>query len=218
MYFVFKGKLNMVMKINGLYLQEREPDAVVAGCVAIYENVWPNTQGTIESIENLCQTPDSDISWGRAWTIGAGAYQDARTNLLMDITYYSDVTNNPIIQNVNNIFYTALLATSNSYVKKFGINEPLFHENYQLLKYRGGEEYKAHYDGGTNIGRSISSLCYLNDDYEGGELEFVNFGIKIKPESGMMILFPSNYAYKHVAHPVTSGTKYALVTWIKDRN
>ena len=208
----------MVMKINGLYLQEREPDAVVAGCVAIYENIWPNPQGTIETIENLCQTPDKDINWIRAGTIGAGAYQDARTNSLMDITYLSDITNNVDIQNVNNIFYTALLATSNSYAKKFNIYESFFHENYQLLKYRGCEEYKAHYDGGTDIGRSISGICYLNSDYEGGELEFVNFGIKIKPEPGMIILFPSNYAYAHIAHPIISGTKYALVTWIKDRN
>ena len=207
----------MVMKINGLYLQEREPDAVVAGCVAIYENVWPNPQGTIEAVETLCQTPNSDVSWGRAGTFGSGAYQNARTNLLMNITYLSDITNNPIVQNVNNMFYTALTATSNSYAKKFEIYEQLFHENYQLLKYRGGEQYKAHYDGGTGIGRSISALCYLNSDYEGGELEFVNFGVKIKPEAGMMILFPSNYAYTHVAHPVTSGTKYAMVTWIRDR-
>jgi predicted 2-oxoglutarate/Fe(II)-dependent dioxygenase YbiX len=33
----------------------------------------------------------------------------------------------------------------------------------------------------------------------------------------MLILFPSNYAYSHIAHPVTSGTKYAMVTWIRDR-
>jgi hypothetical protein len=208
----------MAMKINGLYLQEREPDAVVAGCVAIYENVWINPEQTIQSIENLCAaSSDTGVSWNRAETVGSGAYQNARTNLLMDITYLSDITNNPIIQSINNMFYTSLLATSNSYVKKYDIYEPLFHENYQLLKYRGGEYYTAHYDGGTGIGRSISALCYLNSDYEGGELEFVNFGIKIKPEPGMLILFPSNYAYRHVAHPVISGTKYALVTWIKDR-
>jgi hypothetical protein len=207
----------MAMKINGLYLQEREPDAVVAGCVAIYESLWPNPEQTIDAIEELCHTPDSGINWNRAGTIGAGAYQDARTNSLMDITYLSDITNNSTIQNINNIFYTALLTTSNSYAKKFDIHEPLFHENYQLLRYRGGQEYKAHYDGGTRIGRAISALCYLNSDYEGGELEFVNFGIKIKPEPGMVILFPSNYAYMHVAHPVTSGTKYSLVTWIRDR-
>jgi predicted 2-oxoglutarate/Fe(II)-dependent dioxygenase YbiX len=86
-----------------------------------------------------------------------------------------------------------------------------------MLKYRSGEEYKAHYDGGTMSGRAVSALVYLNSDYEGGEIEFPHFGIKIKPEAGMMLLFPSNFAYRHIAHPIRSGTKYSLVTWIRDQ-
>lgn len=207
----------MAMKINGLYLQEREPDALVGGCIEIFENVWPNPNQTIQQIENECKNPDSGIFWQKAGTVGLGAYQDVRTNLLMDITYLSDITNNKVVQNVNNIFYTALLSVSNSYSKRYEITEPFFHENYQLLKYRGGEYYNSHYDGGTQMGRCVSALCYLNDDYEGGEIEFINFKVKVKPQAGMMILFPSNYAYRHIAHPIKSGTKYALVTWIKDR-
>jgi predicted 2-oxoglutarate/Fe(II)-dependent dioxygenase YbiX len=208
----------MAMKINGLYLQEREPDAVVGGCIAIYENVWPNPQETIDAIEEQCKNVDSGIAWLRAATIGQGAYQNARSNYLIDTTYLSDVTNNQVVQNVNNIFYTCLLTLSNSYARKYKINEFLFHENYQMLKYNSGEEYTAHYDGYSAISRTISAICYLNSDYDGGELEFVNFGVKIKPEQGMVVLFPSNYAYAHIAHPVLSGTKYAMVTWIKDRN
>ena len=110
-----------------------------------------------------------------------------------------------------------MLSSTNSYAKQFGINESLWHEGYQILKYSDGQSYKPHYDGSTRLGRAISALVYLNDDYEGGEIEFVHFGIKIKPQPGMLILFPSNYAYTHVAHPVTQGTKYNLVTWIHDR-
>ena len=205
------------MKINGFYVQQRQPDAIVGGCIEIFENVWPNPQNTIQTVENLCLNPDSGVSWHRAGTIGAGAYQNARTNLSMNLTYLSDITNNHEIQNINNIFYMATLTVSNSYAQRYGINETFYHEEYQLLRYRGGEEYKAHYDGGTQIGRCLSAICYLNNDYEGGEIEFVNFKVKIKPEPGMMILFPSNYAYTHIAHPVISGTKYAVVTWIKDR-
>jgi hypothetical protein len=205
------------MKINGLYLQEREPDAVVGGCIEIFEKVWPDPYQTIQEIEQHCLNPDSGVCWTKAGTIGSGGYQDTRTNLFMDITYIADMTKNIVIENVNNIYYTSLLSLSNSYAKRYEINEPFFHEHYQLLKYKGGQEYKAHYDGGTNIGRCVSAICYLNDDYEGGELEFVNFKVKVKPEAGMMILFPSNYAYRHIAHPVINGTKYAIVTWIRDR-
>jgi predicted 2-oxoglutarate/Fe(II)-dependent dioxygenase YbiX len=68
------------------------------------------------------------------------------------------------------------------------------------------------------MGRAISALVYLNNDYTGGEIEFPNHNVKIKPLPGMMNLFPSNFAYLHQAHPVIEGTKYALVTWIRDRN
>jgi Rps23 Pro-64 3,4-dihydroxylase Tpa1-like proline 4-hydroxylase len=207
----------MTMKINGLYLNDREPDAIVAGCVAIYENMWPNPQSYINAVEQECMNPNSGVYWTRAGTIGAGPYQNARTNKLLSVTELAEVANNRVLQDMNNIFYTMILGASNSYARKYEMYENFFHEGYNLLRYDGGEEYKAHYDGGTEIGRSISAICYLNDNYEGGELEFVNFRVKIKPQAGMLVLFPSNYAYKHVAHPVINGSKYAMVTWIKDR-
>jgi len=208
----------MAMKINGLFLGELTPDATVAGCIDIFENVWPDPKKTIEDIEKLCSDTELGVYWTKAETIGSGAYQDLRTNKLLPLTYLAEIANNPILQNINNQFYTMLLSSSNSYAKRYSINETFFHEHYNILKYSGGEEYKAHYDGGTHMGRAISAICYLNSDYEGGEIEFVNFKIKIKPEPGMLILFPSNYAYSHIAHPVTKGKKYAIVTWIRDRN
>lgn len=207
----------MTFKINGVYVQEREPNAVVGGCIEIFENVWPSPEKAILAVENECANPNSDVYWTRATTLGAGAYQDIRTNRLIPVTELADISQSGVLQNINNMFYSLLLSTTNSYAKRYGIHENFFHEGYNLLKYSPGEEYKVHYDGGTSIGRSVSAICYLNNDYEGGEIEFVNFKVKIKPEPGMMILFPSNYAYAHVAHPVISGTKYALVTWIRDR-
>jgi hypothetical protein len=208
----------MTHKINGLFLGELVPDTTVGGCIEIFENVWPDPADAISSVEQLVTTPNSGVYWQRASTIGAGPFQQMRTNKLMSITHLAEVADSGVLQNINNQFYTLLLSAGNSYAKRFGIHETFWHEGYQLLKYGVGEEYKAHYDSTTNTGRIISALCYLNSDFEGGELEFINFGIKIKPQPGMLILFPSNYAYTHVAHPVTSGTKYSLVTWIRDRD
>lgn len=205
------------MKINGLYVGELSPSTTIAGCIEIFENVWPEPQETIQSIEKQCMNLDSGVYWAKAGTVGSGAYQNTRTNKIMDLTYFSDITENMIVQNINNQFYTLLLSATNSYVKRYDIKENLFHENYHMLKYSSDEYYNAHYDGPTEMGRAISAICYLNDDYEGGEIEFVNFKFKIKPQPGMLILFPSNYAYRHIAHPITSGTKYAIVTWVRDR-
>jgi len=205
------------LNINGFFPGELIPDATIAGCIDIFENVWPDPKDTILRVEKECLTPDSGAHWSRAETIGQGAFQDSRTNNIMHVSQLAGITNNLLLQNIHNQFYTLLLAATNPYSNRYGIQETLYHEGYSLLKYSSNQEYKKHYDGGTRIKRAISAIAYLNDDYEGGELEFPNFNVKIKPEAGMLILFPSNFAYAHIARPVTSGTKYALVTWILDQ-
>lgn len=208
----------MATNVNGFFPGELKPDATVAGCIDIFEKVWPNPINTIEMAEKECLTENAGSYWIRAGTIGQGPFQDARTNLLLEVSHLADVSNNPALQNIHNQFNMLLLAASIPYANRYGFRENLWHEGYSLLKYRGGEEYKMHYDGGTRTGRAISAICYLNDDYEGGEIEFPHFKVKIKPQAGMLILFPSNFAYAHIAHPVTKGTKYAMVTWIRDRD
>jgi predicted 2-oxoglutarate/Fe(II)-dependent dioxygenase YbiX len=207
----------MSIFVNGLFPGTLEPDTTVAGCIDIFEKVWPNPEKTIELIEKECLKSNNEIYWQRAETRGHGVEQDIRTNQMMAITHLARVNNNGLLQNIHNQFHMILLASSISYSQRYGLQEGLWHEPYSLLKYGVGQEYKRHYDGTSNIGRTISALIYLNDDYQGGELEFPNFGIKIKPQAGMLVLFPSNFAYSHVAHPVVNGTKYALVTWIADR-
>jgi hypothetical protein len=194
-----------------------EPDEIIGGCINVYENAWPNPEETIKLIESITTDPDSGIHWSKAMTFGQGLNQTARTNYDLGITANAKVYNNAGLQNIHNQMYVLLSSSLAAYRKRYGIEEDLWHEPYNMLKYSGGQEYKAHYDGNTSIKRCVSAIVYLNNDYEGGHVEFTNFGIKIKPEPGMLLLFPSNYAYTHIAHPVTSGTKYAIVTWTHDQ-
>lgn len=207
----------MTIKYNNLFLDDLVPNATICGSVEIFENVFPNCEETIKLVEQECSNPNSGVYWTRAETMGQGAFQNARTNKLLPVTYLAEVADSKILQNIHNQFYTLLLSAGIGHLQRFEIGEEIFHEGYNLLKYSEGEQYRAHYDGGTGVGRAISAVCYLNSDFEGGELEFVNFGVKVKPQPGMLILFPSNYTYRHIAHPVISGTKYNLVTWIRDR-
>jgi predicted 2-oxoglutarate/Fe(II)-dependent dioxygenase YbiX len=207
----------MTLNVNGLFPGELNPSTTVAGCIDIFENVWPDPEVTIDLVEKECKNVLSDVHWERASTMGAGQYQNYRTNRLLPITHYSRIYNNDLLQNIHNQFYVMLLAAVIPYTQRYRIDEKIYFEDYSLLKYQSNEEYKLHYDGGTAIGRAISAICYLNSDYEGGELEFTNFNLKIKPEAGMLILFPSNYAYAHISNPIISGTKYNLVTWGRDR-
>jgi len=194
---------------------EIAPTEVAGGCIAIYQNIWENPQETIDVIEKVTSDETSGIKFERATTTALeNAYM--RTNSHLSVSKSGET--NEEFRKINNRFFDLTAAATVDYVKRFGGDfQFFFNEGFNLLKYQTGQEYKAHYDGLTASGRSISPILYLNDDYEGGEIEFVNFNLKIKPRAGMLVLFPANFAYQHIAHPVTTGTKYAIVTWLHDR-
>ena len=59
-----------------------------------------------------------------------------------------------------------------------------------------------HQDPGPEDNIVASFSLYLNDDFEGGELEFGNVPIKIKPKAGMLAVIPGGDKYKHRVNKV----------------
>lgn len=86
-----------------------------------------------------------------------------------------------------------------------------YKEAFNFVKYLPGKYFKIHGDHGPYYTCTISAVVYLNDNYEGGEIDFVRHGLVVKPEAGDIILFPSNFVYEHASLEVTSGTKYSVV-------
>lgn len=54
----------------------------------------------------------------------------------------------------------------------------------------------------------LSSLFYLNDDYEGGELYFPLQNVKFKPKRGAAYFFPGDMNYIHGVTEIVSGIRY----------
>jgi len=203
------------MYIPNFPKEKLEPTEIVGGCIAIFENAWKNPLETIEEIEKITSDPATGVIFTKAKTFEEGI-SNKRTNLNLGLT--SHARENDTIRKINNDFFNVSFAAMNYYYRKFNPDGIFrYTEPFNLLKYQTGQEYKAHHDGDTPSGRSYSPILYLNDDYSGGELEFVNFNITIKPKAGMLVIFPSSYPYAHIAHPVKTGTKYAIVTWLHDR-
>lgn len=86
-----------------------------------------------------------------------------------------------------------------------------YKEAFNFVKYEKGKYFKIHGDHGPYYSCTVSAVVYLNDDYEGGEIEFVRQNLKIKPNKGDIILFPSNYVYEHASCEIFSGIKYSVV-------
>ena len=51
-------------------------------------------------------------------------------------------------------------------------------------------------------------LCYLNDDYEGGELVFPHQKKSVKPVKGSVLVFPTSFMFPHVVTPVFGNSRY----------
>ena len=96
----------------------------------------------------------------------------------------------------------------------------------QVLSYGIGGHYKPHIDGESiwmtprgekiwkkSTNRDLSIVFYLNDEFEGGDFVFPELKIRVRPEPGMMVCFPSNHNYMHGVEPVTKGKRYSIVTW-----
>ena len=96
----------------------------------------------------------------------------------------------------------------------------------QLLSYGVGGHYQPHIDAESvwktpdgemiwkkSTDRDISMVFYLNDGYEGGDFLFPDMGIRVRPEPGMLVVFPSTYLYKHGVEPVRKGMRYSMVCW-----
>jgi len=102
------------------------------------------------------------------------------------------------------------------------VNEDVFEYNLsglverpQLLRYNAGS---TGYDWHTDIGqgdatnRKLSMSIILNNDYEGGELEFFGDGVThIPTQKGDIIAFSS--FIPHRVTNIVSGERWAIVAW-----
>lgn len=102
-----------------------------------------------------------------------------------------------------------LYAMRNTFVKTVGSS------SFELLRYLPGQQFGMHIDliPGYTPQRAVSILAYLNDGYEGGEIQFPRQNIAYKPRAGSVLLFPSNFVYPHTSRPIVSGAKYVAVAW-----
>jgi hypothetical protein len=94
-------------------------------------------------------------------------------------------------------------------------------ESIQITLYNEGGHYAWHSDYGTSknkdFTRKLSASLLVTDplEYEGGDLEFVDYHnniIKAPKQKGTIIVFDSRIP--HRVTPVTMGRRVSLVTWM----
>ncbi len=83
-------------------------------------------------------------------------------------------------------------------------------ERWRFYRYTGEQYFKWHKDGyfqrSENEVSLLTFIIYLNNEFEGGETQFS--WEWIKPETGMVLVFPHRIMHQGAA--LISGTKYVL--------
>lgn len=64
-------------------------------------------------------------------------------------------------------------------------------------------------------GRLLTWICYLNDNFEGGETELLYQSMRVKPKKGRLILFPAGFTHTHRGNPPLDGEKYIITGWVE---
>ena len=94
------------------------------------------------------------------------------------------------------------------------------YQNMRLVRWSKGMLMKPHIDKQHQYEDTMdySSLMYLNDEYEGGEFQFVTYSKENCTidtpkfnKTGSIIVFPSDM--EHRVTPVTKGIRSSLVVW-----
>jgi len=106
------------------------------------------------------------------------------------------------------------------YKKEHNIQEYQWPKEFQLEPLRikryipnSNEKFDEHVEI-TNLEtakRFMVAFLYLNDDFEGGETDFPQFQVMIKPERGNMVLFPAGWNWLHKGNSVRGNSPKYIV-------
>lgn len=172
----------------------------------------------IESLEAETRSEWSSLQWSNS-TIADGIVSEYRSSLRCSLATlfppFTNYNNTPIGFLFRRHVYEPVVQSVRHY-SEINMLDPCIHEEFELLKYENGGKYNAHYDHHSMNSRIFSVVSFLGNTSHGeGRLEFPRIGVTVDAEPGTTLIFPSNFPYLHIAHPVTSGVKYSLVTWYR---
>lgn len=178
------------------------------GKIHYYKNVINDPQALIDLIEESDKdlTENTSIPKWKEWSASGDipyifGYQKRFSEGV-------DTDEDDTIRSINNILKEAIIESSNNYANiyqaELGDLMPI-----SISKYSTSKSMGPHVDDyGDGENPNISVVLYLNDNYVGGEIYFKEQDVKIKPEAGSIVIFPSVEPYYHESLPVTDGIKY----------
>ena len=129
------------------------------------------------------------------------------------------IQNEKVADSFRDIYVLNLLSLNRKLTIRLGMlftnylalkNITAYPELTQITIWPKDSRQESHFDNARDS-TVLTSITYLNDDYEGGETYFEN-GLVIRPEMGKTVFF-DGMKYKHGVNPIVKGKRFVLATW-----
>jgi predicted 2-oxoglutarate/Fe(II)-dependent dioxygenase YbiX len=182
--------------------------------IVIFENIFSESYDRVKLIEQ-----SQESLWQPAKVLDPNSTSgetlvDYKTRNVDTIRLAQDLS--PELSSFKDDFLNAIKDPVREYLDHYNV-QITSSEPPRLLRYGIDQHVIDHVDDtpqALDSVRRVSIVYYSNDDYEGGEIEFSRFGLKIAPKKSSLLIFPSTYVYNHMVHKVTDGFRYSVVRWL----
>lgn len=193
-----------------------------------YENVFSYEDELMQFIDEMDKTPQSHSripAWEK-WTSSNDSNHVYGVQKFFHENNFNHSTGDEMIDMKTLYIYNSLKMAPEMCAQYFarvsGIDKSEIDVDTSMIslrRYDTGQSMGPHYDGqdGDEF-LKYTMVIYLNDDYEGGEVNFPNHDLTIKPKAGSLVLFPSQKPYIHESKPIISGNKYMYTAHWVDRS
>lgn len=195
---------------DNILILPRAVDAATLARLDAYMRQAGRAPSPVSNLEDDAQAPSSDEV---EWVLNTKVRDTQHLQLSEEINALLDALLQDLVARHVGPFYAARIRDW---------------ETPQLLHYGRGGHYIPHVDAETlykddhglslwekTLDRDLSLVCFLNDDFQGGELAFPDFELTLRPQAGTLVCFPADHNYIHGVQPVSSGERYTLVTWMR---
>lgn len=180
--------------------------------IMLFDNVFTNSMEYIKAIEkNNISWREAEVLVSEEENVSGSNYKARDTDLIM-LPHY-EWEQDGVLADMTKEFHKEMTKCLDQY-KDFYYAKIQKFENPQLLRYGPEQKFHDHIDDHPFFTRRISMTYYINEDYEGGDVEFPRFNLRFKAKKNQLLVFPSNFVYNHQVHPVTSGLRYVIVQWM----
>ena len=138
-----------------------------------------------------------------------------RFDWALDLSHMSGTMADMPERDLNDI----LMSCFNQYIHKYGhlvTAAAMYSTTQKIQKTPAGGGYHVWHDENTTMShctRKVVWMFYLNDNFEGGETEFLYYHKRITPKRGTLLLWPAGMTHAHRGGLVTKGMKYVVTGW-----